>query len=294
MKGLRHGRFGSAASVVAVLVSTLAVTPSAAGPNDTTDLAGMYSHIVTGPIAGATGPFSTVYFLSNATSASINVVVKCYNDVTQRVGPPAGTTVNLQAFDVDAVTPVTLGLTTDPLFTGQGWCYFAETSPGVNDFSVAIGMGVQGVAGGGSVTGATHPIFTSNASLAIGMSTAQASVSNDDGNVPIWHGSNWRTFMILLNPTTANVGTVNVDVYGASGNLLGTANTALSARDMDVVVLSNFGARGNADLGQPILSATRGYMGWIFGVNDTSLEAFFYDIPLDKDDVSVLAALDRP
>jgi hypothetical protein len=280
------------ASIIAAFIGVIGVGSAAGGPNMSTDLAGMYVHIVTGPIAGATGPFSTVFFLSNTTANAINVNVKCYNDAAQRVGPAAGTNVNLVAHDVDQVNPVSLGLTTDPSFTGQGWCYFAETTAGINDFAVTIVMGVQGTGGSGTGSAATHPILTSNASLAIGTSTAQAIVSNDDTNVPIWLGSNWRTWLILLNPTSSSIGTVQVDVYNASANLLGTPNTTLGGRDMDVIQLSNFGDRGSARLNKS--PDTRGYMGWVFGVNDTSLEAIFYEVPVDKDDDSVLVAGDRP
>jgi hypothetical protein len=280
----------SALSVVVVLASIVATTPAGAGPNETTDLVAMYAHI---PFAtgGATGPFSTVFYIANGTSIVMSVNVKCFNDVVQRVGPPAGVTFNLVAFDVAVVTPANLLITGDPDFTGLGFCYFARTAG--DDFAVTFAMGVQGNNPG---LIALHPLFASNNSRAIGASTAQAMVSADDANVPLWiGGTNWTTFLVLVGPTPAAVGNVRTDIYNTGGTLLGSQTRNIAGRDVEFYVLSAAGgSHGMADITRTTAGATRGYMGWVYSVNQVSFEGILYDLALDKDDVSALAAGDRP
>jgi hypothetical protein len=286
----RQWQFGTGVSVLAVLLCVLAVTPAVAGPNETTDLVAMYAHI---PFAAgaATGPFSTVFYMANGTATIINVNVKCYNDVIQRVGPAAGVTFNLAAFDIDVATPVNLQLTSAPNFTGLGFCYFARTSG--DDFAVTFAMGIQGNNPG---LFALHPLFSSNASMALGASTAQAMVSADDSNVPLWlGGASWSTFLVLVGPTASSVGNVRTDIYNTGGSLLGTQTRNIAGRDVEFYVLSAVGgSHGMADITRTSAGATRGYMGWVYSVNSANFEGILYDLALDKDDVSPLVAADRP
>jgi hypothetical protein len=293
MKLSHQSLLASAAGVVAVLLCLLGgVTPVAAGPDETTDLAAMYIHLPIGIPGVATGPYSTVFYVSNTTSASTTVVIKCYNSTFDRVGPAGGTIVSLGAFDVDIFNPVSLGLTTSPFFDGVGWCYFARTVG--DDFAVAFALGIQGTNPAGPPL--FHPIFTSNATVAIATGTGQASISDEDGNAPLWvGGSNWATFLIAVNPTTTTFGTLVVNVYGTGGNFLGTASDTLSPRDLDVYTLSGFGGTdGTADVGRAASPFVRGYMGWVLGLNLVSLESFLYNLPLDKDDVATAGPLGGP
>lgn len=291
MKRSRQGLLASAASIVAVLLCILTVSPAGAGPNETTDLVAMYAHIpVTVP--GATGPFSTAFYVANGTSpTAITVNVKCFNDIRQRVGPAAGTNVSIPAFDIDVVTPVSLGLTTDPNFTGLGFCYFARTAG--DDFAVTFAMGIQGTNPGGNPS--LHPLFSSTASLAIGASTAQAIVSEDDANAPLWLGGNWTTFLVLVGPTATTIGNVRTDIYNISASLLGSQTRSIEARDLELYTLSSFGgSHGMADITRLVASLSKGYMGWVYAFNGVSFEGLLYDLALDKDDVSALTAADRP
>lgn len=304
MRGACRRAFRSVVGLLAVVGFVLTAIPAVAGPDESTDLAAPYLHI---PVAipGATGPFSTVFYVSSTTAVANTIVnVKCFNDQFQRVGPAAGTNVMLTAFDVNAVTPVSLGLTLDPLFNGLGWCYFARIV-GDDDVAVAFAWGIQGTNPG--TPPALHPLFGSNASRAISTGTAQAAVSDQDANVPFWVGGpSWQTFIVLVNPTPTSYGPLFVDVFGTSGELLGTTSgDTLSSRDLDVYNLAGFGGtQGNADVRSGIpecanfgSNCSRGFMGWVFGLNFVSLEAFTYNLPLDKDDVffaGLLDPTDRP
>jgi hypothetical protein len=274
--------------LIAALVLVLSVSPAVAGPDENPDLAGVYLHL---PLAlsGATGPLTTVFYISNTTSNSLTVNVKCWNDLVQRVGAAAGTNVSLGAFDIDVKTPSSLGLTSDPHFTGFGHCYFTSNSSS-GDFAVAIAIGVQGSAAG---SGGVEALFSSNASLMIGTSTAQANVSDDDANVPMWLGSNWLTVLFLIDPTPTNFGDANVDIYNVGGALQTSLSLNLQSRDMETFMLTGAAAHGNADVGRSSGTA-RGYVGWVYALNKTSFEAFLYDLPLDNDDVSPLTSADRP
>lgn len=282
--------FVSAVSVIAVLISTLAVTPAGAGPNETTDLVAMYAHIPFA-VGSATGPFSTVFYMANGTAGTMTVNVRCYNDVIERVGPALGVSFNLAPFDLTVVTPANLLITGDPDFTGLGFCYFARTVG--DDFAVTFAMGVQG---NNPALFALHPLFASNNSLAIGASTAQAMVTADDANVPLWiGGANWTTFLVLVGPTPAAVGNVRTDIYNTGGTLLGSQTRNIAGRDVELYTLSaEGGSHGMADITRTSAGATRGYMGWVYSVNQVSFEGLLYDLALDKDDVSALAAGDRP
>jgi hypothetical protein len=286
----RRRWFGSVVGAVALLASGLATTPAAAGPNETTDLVAMYAHILVST-GGATGPFSTVFYMANGTSSNVDVNVKCYNDILQRVGPAAGVTFTLSPFDTDVATPAILQLTTDPNFTGLGFCYFARTAG--DDFAVTFAMGIQG---SNPPIFALHPLFSSNASLAIGASTAQAMVSSDDSNVPLWLGApNWETFLILVGATANTVGNVRTDIYNTGGALLGSQTRSLEARDVELYTLSAAGGNhGMADITRATAGAARGYMGWVYGVNLVTYEGILYDLALDKDDATALAPADRP
>jgi len=276
-------------SVVAVLLVLLGATPAAAGPDVSTDVAAIYAHV---PFAagGATGPFTTVYVVSNATSATANVNVKCFNSATARVGPAAGTDIVLGAFSSQSVTPVSLGLTTAVGFDGLGFCYFARTL-GIN-FAVTFAMGIQGNNPPGFTV---HPLGASNASLAIGTGNAQADVTQNRATAPVWLGSNWITFLFVVCPTAAGFGPMRVDVFDTAGKLLGSPTAVLSGRGVAVFSLSAFGGQQGTATVNRLENIARGYQGWVYGFNLNSFQAFLYDLPLDRDDVGApLDVVDRP
>lgn len=270
---------------IAVILFTLIAVPMVwAGPNEARDLVAPYAHFAVS-VPPATGPFTTHYLISSTTSAGATVNVKCYSDLAgTRVGPAAGTNVSLGPFDMDVYTPITLGLTTDPAYTGYGWCYFAVTSG--DDVAVAF---IAGLSVGNN-------LITTNDSKILMSDTAQSMTTLQDANIPYWtkEGS-WNTHLLALNPTATGQ-TFTMNVYNASGVLQGTFSIILSARDLDFLSIPDaVGATGygNADIG---ISGPlgHGFVGWVAGVNYASFQGFIYPVPLDKDDVSLLGSGDRP
>src|SRR5574337_1200804 len=70
----------------------------------------------------------------------------------------------------------------------------------------------------------------------------------------------------------------------------------IPGRPSAVKVPATAGFWGHADLNAGGSPVGFGYMGWVIGLNNTSLQAFMYPIPLDKDDTEDLgsAITDRP
>jgi hypothetical protein len=279
----------AALSLGSVALLILLSSPGAwANNNQGSDLVAPYGHFAFSGF-GAPGPWSTVYLISEVSGVARTVNVKCYNDGAARVGPAAGTTVALAAFDMDFFTPEALGITTDPAFTGFGWCYFAVGAGDTvfDHAAVGVGTGIRGAAG---------TIFGSNASRAVAMDTAQHMVTTGSGVIPFWtkQGS-WNSYILALNPTTTSR-SLTVNVYNDTGTLQGTWTGigALGARDLDFASLPDaVGATasfGNADVDV----SGRGFVGWMAGFNFTSGELFLYAVPLSRNWTSELVAGDRP
>jgi hypothetical protein len=271
--------------IAVILLTLLIAVPMVwAGPNEARELVAPYGHFPAA-VGSATGPFTTHYLVSSTTSLGATVNMKCYDDGEDLLAPTAGTTINLGPFDMDAIwLSGVSGLTTDPHFSGYGWCYFAVTSG--DDIAVTF---IAGLSVG-------NDLITTNNSTLLMADTAQSYVTINDANIPYWtkEGS-WNTYLLALNPTTTNR-TITMNVYNPSGGLLGTWTGLLGGlgpRDMDFISIPDaVGATGygNAD----ITMSGRGFVGWVAGVNYTSFQGFIYAVPLDKDDVSALAVGDRP
>ncbi len=281
MKGKRNFFF----MAVILLILATAVPSVWAGPNEARDLVAPYGHFPV-VVGSASGPFTTHYLVSSTTVTGATVNMKCYDDGEDLLAPTAGTTISLGAFDMDAIWLSSVsGLTTDPHFSGYGWCYFAVTSG--DDVAVTL---IAGISDGNN-------LITTNNSLAMMADTAQSKVTNYDANIPYWtNEGSWDTFLLAINPTATNRN-ITMNVYDASGSLLGTWTGLLGGlgpRDLDFVSIPDaVGATGygNAD----IAMSGRGFVGWVAGVNYASFQAFMYPVPMDKDDVSApLAPGDRP
>lgn len=281
-------------------VLLLPLSPAWANGNEASDLVAPYGHFDMAA-GSASGPLTTHYLISNTadsilggTSATVNV--KCFNDTLERVGPAAGTDITLGPSEMAVRSPISLGLI-DSFFTGLGFCYFAVTSGG--DIAVSFLVGVS----------EGNNLITTNDSVAIMSDTAQGQVIESpggfpfpdisDANIPYWtQEGSWNTFVLALNPTATDTD-LDLDVYRTDGFLLGSwsgiAVPGLEGRDLDMTSIADAvpaaaGGFGHAD----IHSSDRGFMGWIVGFNFSSLQAFMYQIPLDKDDISQLVAGDRP
>ena len=284
-KATRHAAF---AAMLIGMGTVGVVSPAQANSGEASNLVAPYGHfpLAFGP---APGPYTTHYLISSTTGAPTIVNVKCYNDGAQRVGPAGGTVVGLDiGFDVDVFDPVSLGLTTDPSYTGFGWCYFAVTAG--TDVAVTFLVG-------DSVSG---NLITTNNSRFVAAGTAQSQVTVDDANIPYWtREGSWDTYIVALNPTTSGQ-TLTVNIYDNTSTFQtswAVPGGNLSARDLDLTSVSALAPAavfGNADVDIGSGSTDRGFVGWVSGLNFNSGQAFLYNIPLDKDDLSDLAAGDRP
>jgi hypothetical protein len=288
MKAIRPWCISFCALLSVVVLSVLIPLPLTwANTNEAPDLVAPYVHVPFG-VGPAPGPFTTHYLVSNTTGFTNSVNVKCFNDGGGRVGPAAGITIALSAFEMEVRDPVSLGLTGDLSFTGVGWCYFASDAGGGND-DVAVTF-LMGASVGGN-------LITTNDSRGLMADTAQGQVTIDDANIPYWtQEGSWGTFIFALNPT-ATSRTVTMDVYNPAGALLGTwpGDGPFAARDLDFTqvvdaVPAAAGGFGMAD----IEVSGRGFVGWVIGFNGVSTQAFIYPIALDKDDTSALVPADRP
>lgn len=267
----------------------LPLSPAWATGNEATDLVAPYGHFDMAA-GSASGPLTTHYLISNTTPLSSTVNVKCYNDTIDRVGPALGTDITLDAFEMEAWSPISLGLTSHIDYTGLGFCYFASSN---DDIAVSFLVGIS----------EGNNLITTNDSVAITADTAQSNVSDDDANIPYWtEEGNWDTYALLVSPK-ATGSDLDMDVYTAAGALLGTwaapGFPGLAPRDLDMAsivgeVPGAAGGWGHADLDAGSAPVGFGYMGWVIGLNNTSLQAFMYPIPLDTDDTDPLTASDRP
>ncbi len=277
---------------LALAVVLLPLSPAWASGNEATDLVAPYGHF--DMAAGtASGPLTTHYLISNTTSSVSPVKIKCYNDQIERVGPAAGTTITLNAFEMEVWSPISLGLTSDAEYTGLGFCYFASTAVFADDIAVSFLVGIS----------EGNNLITTNDAVAITADTAQSNVSDDDANIPYWtEEGSWDTYVLLVSPKATGAD-LDMDVYNTAGTLMGTWSApgfpGLAPRDLDMASLSGeipatAGGYGHADLDASSAPAGFGYMGWVIGLNNTSLQAFMYPIPLDTDDTTSLTDSDRP
>jgi hypothetical protein len=243
----------------------------------------------------ASGPLTTHYLVSNTTPFVSPVNIKCYNDQIQRVGPAAGTTITLNGFEMEVWSPISLGLTPDVNYTGLGFCYFASIDSATTGDDIAVTF-LVGISEGNN-------LITTNDAVAITADTAQSNVSVDDANIPYWtEEGSWDTYALLVSPK-ATGSDLDMDVYTTAGTLMGTwsapGSPGLAPRDLDMASLSGeipstAGGYGHADLDASTAPPGFGYMGWVIGLNNTSLQAFMYPIPLDTDDTTPLTSGDRP
>lgn len=220
------------------------------------------------------GRFVTVnWIVFNPTSSGQIVNAKCFNDAFQRVGAAAGVNIELNPFQQASHTPATLGITTDLLFTGLGWCYF--DNGGSSQISVAISFGLSGGNPGDLLSSATSSFVAS--------ATALGYMSVEDGSVPHWTSeSGWRFFLLIVNPTTIN-GTLRLRLYNTAGVQQGADLVrALNARDFDVIALPGaFGLTTPPTSGAvDLLTSDTSFTGWVLAFNLATSQALLYNLPL--------------
>ena len=235
--------------------------------------------------------FTSNYVITANEGANTTVNVKCFNDVFQRVGPAAGVNVQLSATgQVAHHTPTTLLVTTDPLYTGLGWCWANNINSGL-DFNVQTTIGsTSDLTPGG--------LLNSPVSTLLGTSTGLAETSNNVGGIPFFSTVGGAScFAVLLNPLPGSR-SVTLQLYDAAGVAQGAPLVRnLSGRDLDVLQIPQaFGSATPPTTGSVKLTAGgNGYLGWIIQVYPTGGgRLLFTPIGLDGDNAVLLAPGDAP
>jgi hypothetical protein len=232
--------------------------------------------------AGTTA-LDTEVVIGNNEGGGETANIKCFNDNGVRVGPGAGTNVVLSANDAEVVTLEHLEITTDPNFTGVGWCFVRNTTP-AGDLGVSVIVGLQGA---GLPANTSRPaasrILGSDASTLVATDVGQGMYTINDASLPNWtHQGSWLSFLLAINPRQV-AGSLNLEVFDMAGGLLqdltGVNTLAFPARAM---VLRAFPAgSGHADM-----DADGGarLFGYYFAANLSSLQAMLGQVTLDNDD----------
>src|SRR5262249_40265248 len=136
--------------------------------------------------------FTTNYVFTASEGGNTTVNVKCFNETSQRIGPAAGVNVELSATgQLSQQTPTTLAVTTDPLFTGLGWCWANNVNSGL-DFNVQSTIG--------ATTDLTPNALLSNPNAAlVAANTGLAETSSNVGGIPFFTTAGGTVnFMFLL------------------------------------------------------------------------------------------------
>jgi hypothetical protein len=276
---------GIASAVLLGLLMVLAPSSALAG-NMWTQQALLLVHI---PVAGTGGQVFTTNYMITATEAPVTINIKCFNDASQRIGPIGGVNVPLSATGQVAFhTPTTLLVTTDPLFTGQGWCWATNI---VNDEE----YNVQTVIG---LTGSLVPngILTSATSTLVAANTGLAETSSEHGGLPYFTtGPIVQNFLVLVNPLTVGRN-LTIQLYDTNGVPQGTALLrSINARGMQVLqVPSAFGLPTPPASGSvTIIADGNGYLGWIVQVLGSN-RLLFTVVGLDEQDLTLLPPASAP
>jgi hypothetical protein len=282
-------------------------TPATAGPDLWTEVVAPYVHLPVA-IAPATGPLSTIFLIRSPKAALVPVQVQCFNNFSQFVGPsPQPAFVDLAPLQTFMLTPD--DLTSNPNFTGVGWCYFSSADKFSVDVAWGLYGGPRGTTGFDGLPDFTDMrMFSLNSSVGVAVAVGQATVAGGGqaitgapipgvGNVPLWVGGNWVDVLVLVNPT-ASSGSVSVDVFNCAGCSPMPAPTTvpvpLPARGMGLVFLSNFAGafpNGNATISS---GATCCFVGWHWAINPTTRQAMFREVSLDRGTTRFLLPADRP
>lgn len=173
--------------------------------------------------------FTTNYVFTASEGSNTTVNVKCFNDVSQRIGPAAGVNVQLNATGQSAQhTPTTLGVASQPLFTGLGWCWGNNTSSAL-DYNVQITIGVTSDLTPGG-------ILNSPSSTFVAANTGLAESSNRLGGIPYYTTSGGAlNFLFVVNPIGFSR-TLTLQLFDAGGVQQGAAQTrSIQGRDLEVL-----------------------------------------------------------
>jgi hypothetical protein len=236
------------------------------------------------------GVFATTNYVFTATEGPGSIVVKCFNDQFQRVGPAAGVNVALSATgQVAQHTPTTLGVASDPLFTGSGWCW-ANTIGSSNDFNSQVTIGVTtDLSVGGILNSSTTTSFSTT--------SGQGETSSLNGGVPIFTTAGGAAhYLVVVNPLPTTL-TITLALFDLSGNPQGPilART-LNGRGMIVLQvpvawgLATPPTSGSVRIQGP---GAQGYMGWYLQLYPNG-KIIFAAVGLDGDTVAQLPGAAAP
>jgi hypothetical protein len=235
--------------------------------------------------------FTTNHVLTANEGSNTTVNVKCFNESSQRIGPLAGVNVELGATgQLSQQTATTLAVTTDPLFTGLGWCWGNNTNSGL-DFNVLTTIGsTSDLSPGGLLNSAGSTLIAANTGL--------AETSSNVGGIPYFTTSGGAaTYAFFVNPLAA-ARILTLQLYSAAGIAQGPPLVRnLSGRDMDVLSIPDvFGLATPPVSGSVKITANGiGYLGWIVQVYPTgSGRVVFTAIGLDGDDRTFLSPAGAP
>jgi hypothetical protein len=275
------------ATVLSLGLALLGPTPASAG-NMAPQQAILLIHV---PLGGGSFFTSNYVFAANE-GGPVTVNVKCFNESSQRVGPAFGVNVELNSTgQLSQQTPTTLGVTTDPLFSGGlGWCFASNIEENGLSFSVlnTIGLTSDLTPGG---------LLNSPEATLVAASSGLDTMSSNRGGIPYFNtsGGAGTTYAFLLNPVDVPA-QVTLHLYNAAGVEQGLPLVrSLSPRDLDVLIIpAAFG------LATPPVSGTvritgdslHGYLGWVIQVGGGKI--LFTPLGLVPEDAIPLAPGDAP
>lgn len=239
------------------------------------------------PIGG--GQVFTSNFVFTATGGATTINVKCFSDSGNRIGPLAGVNIAFSASNqVSQQTPATLGVTTDPLFSGGlGWCW---ASAPTNAFNVQETHGATSDLTPGGLLNSASATF-------VGSSPGAAETTPGIAGVPFWTTTGGaQPFLVLLNPLKVGA-TVQVRLFDTSGTAQGTGELVrtLSPRALvALVVPTSFGLPSPPTSGSIRVTGAGGeYLGWYLQEYPNG-KAVFSQIGIRFDDASPLDTADAP
>ena len=177
-------------------------------------------------------------------------------------------------------------MTTDPLFTGIGWCW-------ANNILNEAGFNVETVLG---LTPSPSTILGSSNSTFVAANAGLTATSSGRGDMPIFFvGGGAQNFLILANPLTTDR-ILTLLLYDPDGVPLGPPLVRpLTGRGMQVLsVPQAFGVFPLRPSGSVTMAANgNGYLGWIVQVQPPTT-LLFTAIGLKVDDLTLLTRPSAP
>ena len=236
--------------------------------------------------------FTTNYTFAATEGSNTTVNVKCFNDALQRIGPAVGVNVQLNnTGQIAQHTPTSLLVTTDPLFSGTGWCWANNTSANVNDFNAQITIGATtDLTPGGILNSATSTL--------IGTDSGLAEIATALGGIPYFTTNGGTVnFLVIVNPLTTTI-PLTLQLFDATGTKQGAdLNRTFSGRSLQVLSIPGvFGVTPTPPTSGSVRITTNanGFLGWLVMAQQSTGRVQFTAVGLDADNVLSLPAAFAP